>query len=158
MARDVLASAPVRAMCLVAAIAGCSYRAGSFSALGHDFAGERVSLGCVDLAVARRPDGPLGAILAYDIGNRCDTPVWLDLASPAVIGRVDNADIELAAYDPRAELRRLPLDGRALATETIEYRARVAVPFDDICVDTGRIVGGAADWQCVGPAPELDPR
>ena len=155
MARDVLACACVRAIWVLAATAGCSYRAGSFSALGHDFAGQRVSLGCIDLAVARRPDGPLGAVLAYDIGNRCDTPVWLDLASPPVIGQVDNADIDLVAYDPRAELRRLPLDGRALATETIEYRARVAVPFDDVCVDAGRIVGAGPMWKCVGPAPEL---
>lgn len=145
----------VRVTWMLAVAAGCSYRAGSFSSLGHDFTGQRLSLDCIDLAIARRPDGPLGAVLAYDIGNRCDTPVWLDLASPHVIGHVDNADIDLAAYDPRAELRRLPLDGRALATETIEYRARVAVPFDDVCVDAGRIVGGAPLWKCVGPAPEL---
>lgn len=145
----------VRAICLLVATAGCSYRAGSFAALGHDFAGQRLSLGCIDLAVARRPDGPLGAILAYDVGNRCDTPVWLDLASLPVVGHTDNAAIELAAYDPRGELRRLPIDGRALASETIEYRALLAVPFEDICLDAGRIVGAAPSWTCVGPAPEL---
>ena len=145
----------VRAIWVLAAVGGCSYRAGAFSALGHDFAGQRVSVGCFDLAVARRPDGPLGAVLAYDIGNRCDTPVSLDLASVPVVGLVDNASIELTAYDPRAELRRLPLDGRATAMETIEYRARIAVPFEDLCVDAGHIAGVTAAWQCVGPAPEV---
>lgn len=148
-----LSCAPVRAIWIVVAAAGCSYRAGSFEAFGHAFTGQHLTVGCLDIAVARRPDGPLGSVLAYDVGNRCDGPVNVDLASVKVVGRTRNAEIELAAYDPRHELRALPLDGRAVADETVEYRALVPASFRDICVDAGRIAGSDA-WTCVGGAPQ----
>lgn len=153
VARVVLTCAPVRAIWLLAAV-GCSYRPGSFEAIGHAFAGQRVTLPCLDVAIARRPDGPLGSVIAYELGNRCEAPVTVDLGAATVVGRTRHAAIALTAYDPRHELRPLSLDGGAVASEAIEYRALVPVAFGDVCVEAGRIATGAGAWTCVGPAPE----
>jgi len=144
----------MRAIWLLGAMAGCAYRAGSFSASGHEFAGQRATLGCLDLAIDRRPDAPLGAVLAYDLGNRCDHAIRIDLSAAAVVGRTSIGDTRLAPYDPLRELHPMALDGRAVGRETIEYRSEEPIAARDVCVDAGGLIAAAPYWQCFVTAPE----
>lgn len=144
----------MRGVWLAATFVGCAYHAGSFGAWGHDFAGERLTLGCLDLAVDRRPDGPLGAIVAYDLGNRCDHAIRVDFSAASVIGRTGSGDENLAPYDPKHELHARWLDGRAVARETVEYRSSEPLAARDVCVDAGGLVGTVPYWQCFVAAPE----
>ncbi|HEX8115424.1 MAG TPA: hypothetical protein VF516_47180, partial [Kofleriaceae bacterium] len=100
------------------ALVGCAYQPGSFAHAPHDFVGQRVTVGCLDVAVERRTDlsvGPaLDPVLGYQFGNRCDHPALVDLGAVAVIGRNPaGADVALRPYDPRHELRPVALDGRS---------------------------------------------
>lgn len=144
----------MRGIWVVATLAGCAYRGGSFSAWGHDFAGQHATLGCVDVAIDRRPDGPLGAVLAYDLGNRCDHAVRVDLSSAAVLGRTATGNVELSPYDPLRELGPVWLDGRSVAKETIEYRSEEPLAARDVCVDAGSVIAERPYWQCFATAPE----
>jgi len=144
----------MRGVWLAAALVGCAYRAGSFSAWGHEFAGQRATLGCLDLAIDRRADGPLGAVVAYDLGNRCDHAIRVDLSEAAVVGRTGSGDVRLAPYDPMHELRAFWLDGRTVGRETIEYRSEEPIAARDLCVDAGSVVETGPYWQCFSSAPE----
>jgi len=144
----------MRATWLLALLAGCAYRSGSFAAWGHDFAGQRATLGCLDLAIDRRPDGPIGAVLAYDLANRCDHAIRIDLGAVAVVGRTSAGNVQLVPFDPYRELRPRWLDGRAVGRETIEYRADEPIAARDLCVDAGGLVAAAPYWQCFASAPE----
>src|SRR4051812_29341118 len=111
---------------LVCALVGCAYQPGSFARAPHDFVGQRVTVGCLDIAVERRADlvaGPvLGPVLGYQFGNRCDRPAVVDLGAVAVIGRdPQGADAALRAYDPRHEIRPAALDGRSAGAEVVAY-------------------------------------
>ena len=101
------------------AIAGCAYQPGSFDTWGHDFSGRRSTVGCVDLAIARR-DHVAGPVLAYDFGNRCDAPVTIDLRAIAVVAKTARGDAPMVPYDPGNEIRALPLDGRSAGFERFD--------------------------------------
>ena len=63
----------MRAAVLSVALIACAYRPGSFSHYRQDFPGRRTTVGCIDIAVDRRPDlSTGGTVLAYEFANRCD--------------------------------------------------------------------------------------
>lgn len=138
--------------------AGCSYHAGSFRGPWSEFPSQRVTLGCVDLAVGRDDRGyARGPVVEYAFGNRCDHRVELDLASLRVVSRgVDGELRPLVAYDPRRELRPLPLIALSSGSESIEYRDAYDTPaaaHASICIDVGGAVAGVARterWLCTG--------
>lgn len=137
-----------------AALAGCAYRPGSFAAGRAAFRGQRATVGCVDIAVERRADLPIGPVLGYHFANRCDRPAVIDVGAIAVVGRTaGGADLPLTPYDPRAELRPVALDGRNTGAEALAYAAGAAMP--QVCVDVATLVPRAtARWLCFGaPLP-----
>lgn len=148
-----------RTVLLTSALVGCAYQPGSFmhgSGPEAVFAGERVTVGCLDVAVARRLDHEAGAVLQYRFGNRCNRPVQVDLRSAAVIGRfADGKEVALAPYDPRFEMRPLRLDGRLSGGEAIAYPT--PQPVTQICVDAATIAGAQpARWMCFATRDDVD--
>jgi hypothetical protein len=147
----------MRGVCLLAMSAGCAYRAGSFGAWGHDFPGRRTTIGCLDLAIERRADNPTGPVLAYDFGNRCDGPLLIDLHTTSVVARTAHGDLVMLPYDPERKIRALPLDGRSVGSEAIEYRTDLAgTELTAICVDAASVVGiMTPDWQCFAQPSQI---
>lgn len=133
----------------IALAAGCAYKPGSFSHLRQEFPGQRTTVGCIDLAIERRPDlTGGGTVLAYEFGNRCDRPATIDLAKARVLAQTFAGErIELAPYDPNAEIKPLAIDGRAAGAEAIAYPANERLA--QVCVDAASIAGEAEQrWLC----------
>lgn len=141
---------------LCCALAGCAYKPGSFAYSDQAFAGTRASVGCLDVAVQRRPDLPIGSVLAYEFANRCDHAVPIDLARVRVRGRtMQGVEVDLRPYDPRGELKVVELDGRTGGHEALAYPADRLIP--QVCVDVATLAGApSARWLCLGDAgPEI---
>ena len=140
-------------------LVGCAYQAGSYRYQHHALAGNRVTLGCIDLAVARHrvtdPEG--GVVIQYEFGNGCDAPARVDLAHVRVAAlTADGRQVRLVPYDPNAELQPLRLDGRSYGSETIAYRDELGNDVHGACVDAASVVHQAeARWVCFGGAPPL---
>lgn len=144
---------------LISALVGCAYQPGSFRT-GHgpeaELAGQRATVGCLDVAVARRLDYLASAVLQYRFGNRCARAALVDLQSVAVIGRLaDGREVALSPYDPELELRPVHLGGRLSGGEAIAYP--VPAPLAQICVDAASIVRAQpARWMCFETRHDLD--
>jgi hypothetical protein len=147
------------ALLSIALAAGCVYNPGSYASNGAPFAGKRVQLACLDLAIAPADDAlaTSGPIVAYTFGNRCLHEIVVDLASVRAVG-IDAAGGRHAmrATDPRRELVPMQLDAMWKGDEEIEYVALDAtqpVP-NVVCVDVGGIDRSAPheQWACVGGA------
>ncbi len=137
-------------------LAGCAYQAGSFSDYYGAFPGRHVALSCLDLGVQVRGEELEDPVVAYQLGNRCEHAVMVDLATVHVIARdLDGREVALTAYDPNHELRVLPLAASWGAREAIEYRGIAAANANEVCVDVGNIERGAqpapARWICEVP-------
>ena len=132
------------------ALIGCAYKPGSFASGQNDFPGQRASVGCLDVAIERRTDFPIGPVLGYQFANRCDHPTTVDLGSIAVVGRdAAGAESALRAYDPRAELHPVTLDARNLGSESLAYPASRAIA--QVCVDVASLAHvRPAQWFCFG--------
>lgn len=135
------------------ALIGCAYQPGSFAHAPGTTAGQRVTVGCLDVALDRRADLPIGPVIEYRFANRCDHPAIVDLAAVAVVGRsAEGSEVTLAPYDPRAELRPVALDGRNAGMEALAYPA--AHPMAEVCVDAAALIHqGSPRWLCFGSAP-----
>lgn len=141
--------------CVVSLVAGCAYRPGSFHSPSRTFAGARATLGCLDLAIERRPDIDIGAVLGYSFGNRCDDPTLVDLASASVVSSTGDGRQErhLPPYDPGHVLASRELDGRAVGGEAIAYLSQA--PIDHLCVDAASIVHESEPrWLCFDGAAQ----
>jgi hypothetical protein len=132
-------------------VAGCGYHPGSFSGTSP-YAGTRSTVGCLDLAIARRADLPDAAVLDYQFGNRCDKAVPVDLARVIVLARTsEGAEVRLSPYDPERELETLRLDARREGREAIAYPLTTGAV--QICVDAASLVQAEApQWICLGAA------
>jgi hypothetical protein len=130
-------------------VAGCGYRPGSFSGRSP-YAGMRSTVGCLDLAIARRDDLPEAAVIDYQFGNRCTTAVPVDFSTVAVVARTrDGAEVRLAPYDPQHEITAQRLDGRLEGREVIAYPVTDEVV--QVCVDTASLARvEPARWVCFG--------
>lgn len=138
----------MRAAVLSVALTACAYRPGSFSTFASTFPGQRTTVGCLDIAIERRPDLPSGAVVGYQFANRCDHPAVVDLAHVAVVGKtIDGAEVDLAPYDPERELEPLHIDGRMIGREAIAYSSEVALA--EVCVDAASVAQDQrAQWLC----------
>jgi hypothetical protein len=139
----------MRLVLLAAALCGCAYKPGSFSHLQQEFPGQRTTVGCIDLAVERRPDlSSGGSVLAYEFGNRCDHPATVDLANAHVLAQLDDGTrTRMYPWDPNDEIRELQIDGRGAGAEALAYPANAHVY--QICVDGASVTHEArARWLC----------
>ncbi len=138
----------------VSLAAACGYRAGSFTGATGPFAGERATIGCLDVGVSSHADPAAeGPAIAYELGNRCDHPARVDLGAVIVRGRTDSGrEIELAPFDPEGELRPVRLEARRTGREVIEYHAAVAEPVRLVCVELAGIDGEGGERRdvCLG--------
>ena len=151
-----------------AAIGACGYQPGSFrGAAGRaSFAGQRATVGCLDVAVAGRwsPSPTVAQAVQVDFGNRCDRPVVVDFTALRAVGRDDGGrEHALAIHDPRREIHPLSLEARTAGREVIELRAGAAgqpARMQSACVDVARLASGsrgeraAPRWLCVSRPPE----
>jgi hypothetical protein len=135
---------------LVCALVGCAYQPGSFAHAQHDFVGQRITVGCIDVAVERRADASIGPVLGYQFGNRCDQPVLIDLGAVAVIGRdPQGADVALRPYDPQREIRPAEIDGRGVGAEALAYASDR--PLSEVCADAAALAHAVPPrWLCFG--------
>lgn len=134
---------------LLCALVGCAYEPGSFH-YTQDFAGQRATVGCIDIAIERRADLSMGPVLAYQFANRCDHQAVVDLGGVAVLGRNDQGiDVALRPFDPHGELHPAALDGRAVGAEALAYPSPQFVP--QLCADVA-LIGHQqpARWLCFG--------
>lgn len=141
----------MRGLITTAIFVGCAYRPGAFDALTGEFPHTRDTVGCVDVGVGfGRTDH--GAVVAYEFGNRCDRSVVLDLATVRVVGRdADGHERPLSAFDPREEIRPMPLAARWFGDEQIAYNDAATSPIVTVCVDIGGIDTSqprAERWVC----------
>ncbi len=153
LGQTLASSARMRAAFAFALIlAACAYKPGSFSPPLQParFSGEQLTVGCLDVGVARRTDLGTAAVLEYSFGNRCDRPATVDLAWAQVIGRTSNgAEIALVPYDPGLELRPVALEARTVGSESISYQS--AESLGQVCVDVASIAQAKpARWVCFG--------
>jgi hypothetical protein len=130
-------------------LTACGYRGGSFSGPRGAFAGDRVTVGCLDVAVSAVHDAAAeGPAIAYEFGNRCDRPARVDLTAIAVRGRTaGGAEVTLAPFDPLGELRPARLEARRTGREVIEYQAAAGEALTLICADVGMIADAAGARQ-----------
>jgi hypothetical protein len=107
---------------LASLLVGCAaYHPGSFTH-GAAFVGQRATVGCLDVAVARRADYESNAVLQYQFGNRCNGPVEVNLGRVAVMARfADGSEEALVPYDPGFAIRPVRLSGRLTGQEAIAY-------------------------------------
>lgn len=116
---------------------GCSYHAGSFADTTGPFPGPHIALPCLDLAAALVHGTPApGPVIQYSFGNRCRHSVAVDLGAVRVTARRATGEVvALRPYDPRHEIRALPLDGLLSGREQISYVAPQPMRVISICVD-----------------------
>jgi hypothetical protein len=142
----------MRIALLSCALLGCAYKPGSFTARDSHFPGQRATIGCLDVAIERRTDFPIGPVLGYRFANRCDHPTTVDLGALAVVGRdAAGAETALHAYDPHAELHPVALEARNTGAESLAYPARQAIA--QVCVDVATLAREQpARWLCFDAA------
>jgi hypothetical protein len=135
------------ALIALAAAAGCGgYHAGSFASITGEFAGERRTVGCLDLAVAPVDDAAAeGPVAAVTFANRCDAAVVVDLPSIRATGRgLDGREVAMGVFDPDREIRAGLLEARTIGRELIEFQPLGGGPAPyDLCLDVSRLDPGA---------------
>lgn len=111
------------------------------------------TVGCIDVAVSNGDElGIPDPIVAYAIGNRCEHRAVVDLAAVRAVARDTlGLEVALAPYDPRGELRALPLNAKWSGQARIAYRGDETT-ITSICVDVGgidRSVALTERWICI---------
>jgi hypothetical protein len=149
-ATELLVIGVMRIALLSCALIGCAYKPGSFASGQSGFPGQHATVACLDVAVERRTDFPIGPVLGYQFANRCDHPTTVDLGSVAVVGRdAAGAEVALRAYDPRAELHPVTLEARNVGAESLAYPANHAIA--QVCVDVASFAHVRPEqWLCFG--------
>lgn len=145
---------------MLVGLAGCvTYKPGAFAHGMTVFTGTKTTIGCLDIAVDRREDHDQSAVLSYKFGNRCEHPQVVDLGGLNVVGRdAAGAEYALRPFDPKAQIRPMPVDAGLIGGEAIAYvaDANVGVELVQICVDAGSIVEGqATQWMCFAKKIEV---
>lgn len=109
-----------------------------------------VRLGCLDLGVhlARHPSVPRSfTVVQYELGNRCDRPLRIDLAAVRVRARYpDGVEVALERHDPHREVRPATLELRSRAFEALAYSpsAPHSVEAPVVCLTLGGVVEAEA--------------
>jgi hypothetical protein len=140
---------------LLLALAGCGggYEAGSYSTgllFGdQDFPGTRLTHGCLDIALHADYGLEVDPTLDVSFGNRCVKPLDLDLRRLEITGVFANEERrQLSILDPRREMRRGLLGGKAAGVERLELVGGAGA--QRICVSVEAIV----DTWSEGPPSE----
>jgi hypothetical protein len=137
-------------------LGGCLYMPSSYSFEDHPFVGKRVALSCLDVAVALTDDArATSPVVRYSFGNRCTHDTTVDLSAVPAYGiEASGAHVAMRAYDPRHELRPLPIDGWWRGSENIMYTTAGGEPAPlAVCVDVAALETAKAHdeaWVCVG--------
>jgi hypothetical protein len=102
----------------------------------------RVALAC---NAAVPPDFPL---VAFTLGNRCDSSVPVDFTRLVVTGRMSDGgdgELTLSAFDPAHEIHPAVLGARAMGREVLEYDANPREAsrwLAGVCVDVSGLANG----------------
>ncbi len=138
----------MRALPVLFIAVGCGYHAGSFASASGPFVGRPSTVGCLDVAIARRLDASVGPVLAFDFGNRCTRPIVVDFQHARVEGvTLDGRRIPLVAYDPDGDIVEEQIDAQLFGHEAIAYEAHETMA--SVCVDAASIAHAAGErWQC----------
>jgi hypothetical protein len=86
----------------------------------------RTELGCLDVSLAPgwRQEAA-GPIVVYDLGNRCEHSIRVDLGALRVVGRDElDHEVDMVPFDPDHEIEPRTMDARARGEEWIEYHPR----------------------------------
>ncbi len=141
---------------VLAAGAGCAYRPGSLLEVRPGEPAVARQIGCLDVAISVTGDAAvpdLDPVVTIKFGNRCDRRLDVDLGALVVRATYGGAGgHRLAAYDPRGEIRRLPLDARGQGVERIEYQTPPGVlgPPRRLCIEVAAIAPGER-WPGLAP-------
>ncbi|HYU16850.1 MAG TPA: hypothetical protein VEL05_12280 [Candidatus Acidoferrum sp.] len=148
-------TSPALAMIAVG-LCACAYQPGSFRTgrPAREFAVQRATVGCLDVAVAGRwdPAHAGGQVVEIDFGNRCDRAVVVDFTALRAKGRDDEGgEGPLALFDPRKEIRPLSLEARTAGREVLEWRPANARRLRAACLDVSGLAGRPSTprWLCV---------
>ncbi len=137
---------------LAIAACACSGADGRALAAHRPDGARRCELECLDAYVGLASSSILidrqpALVVQYTIGNRCDHAVPLDLSRVRVVVDDDEERRELTPYDPRGEIRLLPLAGRRIAREAIAYP--VAAPDSlRVHIDLHGVADAAGGGDC----------
>jgi hypothetical protein len=135
-------------------LAACAYQPSSFRARSQGaFAGERATVGCLDIAVAAHRDAAIRQAVEVQFANRCDRAVLVDFTALRAEGRGDGGHrYAMSIHDPRREIRALELEARTTGREVLQVTSDRAAPAR-MCLDVGRIAGspdGPPRWLTRG--------
>jgi hypothetical protein len=125
-----------------------SYPIGSLLAAADSPTAGARRVGCVDVRVEAVSAyvADTSVVLIFTLGNRCTRPARIALAdAPVTVTWESGVRRALALYDPASEVHTPVLDGRANATESLQYVARVDAPpgpARSVCVDVSHLVAG----------------
>ncbi len=140
--------------CLVVLVAACAYRGGTGDVYAK-LPGTHVAFPCVELAISQVRDAVARQpVIQYAFGNRCDHRVMIDFTALRVVANdATGREVPLVPYDPRHELRPLPLPGGFAGGERIEYDAPGGerIELAQVCVDVGHFApsDGGKRWACL---------
>ncbi len=107
-------------------------------------------VGCLDVRVEGLQASIVDTSIAlfFTLGNRCTSAVRVALADARVIATwADGTRRTLTLYDPASEVHSPVLDGRANASEALQYSAPADAPSgsaQSVCVDVSHLVAGHA--------------
>ena len=140
----------------------CAYAPGSFSSYPSSFPGARATVGCLDVAAALTGGTLQGPVVQYTVGNRCDQVTIVDFSAVRAHSAPGaHLGPPMLPFDPRRELRPLPIEARMVITEQIEYRHAGPAVGRGLCVDVGGLNGSTTSerWLCqeAGRAPTPTP-
>lgn len=134
---------------LGSALTGCGpvYEAGSFDHYGRVDEPRMRALGCLDVRMQPRGEGEVGrawVAIDYELGNRCRSPVEVNLRDVWVYAEDGGGMTPMELHDPRAEVVPATLDGEGYASEALAYVAvgDGSTELGRVCVDVSRMVSG----------------
>lgn len=150
----------LRRLALALLFTGCSYRAGSFGWFEFvqlTYPAGRVTAGCLDIGVgAHVASRDYAPVVMYAFGNRCDTPVEVDLRGVRAWGVVATGEqISLVAHDPSREIRPRRIAAFWAGSAAIKYLAEqrgIKSVFVEVCVELAWIVPELTNFsRCFDP-------
>lgn len=123
---------------LALALSACSlpvYEPGRLLRAPSD--GLAMRLGCLDVALRSYREQVMPAdhvALRFDLGNRCERAVDVDLTRVRVTGVYAGVRLPFEVVDPRREVVPARLDARGVAAETLEYAPGAEQPRAPVAV------------------------
>jgi hypothetical protein len=134
---------------LLTLLGGCGapYEVGSFTDYGRVEEPRMRAFECIDVRLQPRGDGAVGpgwVAIDYELGNRCLSPVEVDLTAVTVFAEGEGGVTPMALHDPRDEVVVATLDGRRYAAEALAYENGLPAHGElaRVCVDLSGLAPG----------------